>query len=77
MNRSVNVKNAVGRILKIGEPYRLVENRIVRVISGNISISVNMKSYNLNAGDALVVSSGTIMEITNHSDDGFVDLLGF
>ena len=77
MNRSVNVKNAVGRILKKGEPYRLVENRIVRVISGNISISVNMKSYNLNAGDALVVSSGTIVEITNHSDDGFVDLLGF
>lgn len=77
MNRSVNLRDAVGKILKKGEPYRLLENRIVRVISGNISISVNMKSYGLNAGDALFVSSGTIVEITHHSDDGFVDLLGF
>lgn len=77
MNRSVNLGDAVGRILKKGEPYRLLENRIVRVISGNICISVNMKSYFLNAGDALYVTSGTIVEITNHSDDGLVDLLGF
>lgn len=77
MNRSVNVKNAVERILKIGEPYRLLEDRIVRVISGDVSISVNMNSYDLSAGDALFVSSGTIVEITHYSDDGFVDLLGF
>ena len=77
MNRSVNVKDAVGRILRIGEPYRLLDNRIVRIISGNICISVNMKSYDLDAGEALLVASGTIVEITDHSDDGFVDLLGF
>ena len=77
LNRSVNVKDAVGRILRIGEPYRLLDNRIVRIISGNICISVNMKSYDLDAGEALLVASGTIVEITDHSDDGFVDLLGF
>lgn len=77
MNRSVNLGDAVGRILKKGEPYRLLENRIVRVISGNICISVNMKSYDLDAGDGLYVTRGTIVEITNHSDDGLVDLLGF
>lgn len=77
MNRSVNINDAVGRILKMGEPYRLLENRIVRVISGNLTISVNMKSYDLDADEALFVASGTIVEITDHSDDGLVDLLGF
>ena len=41
INRGVEVAAAIGRVMKKGEPYRFMENRIVRVLRGFISLSVN------------------------------------
>ncbi len=77
LNRGVHAATAVGRIMKIGEPYRFVENRIVRVLAGTLRISVNLEEYCPSAGEALYIGQNSVAEILDYSPDTVVDLLGF
>lgn len=77
LNRGVQAATAVGRIMKIGEPYRFVENRIVRVLAGSLRISVNLEEYCPTAGEALYIGQNSVAEILDYSPDTIVDLLGF
>ena len=77
INRGVVVATAIGRIIKKGEPYRFMENRIVRVLRGFISISVNLNEYLITEGEALYIGQNSVMEITDYDSNTVVDLLGF
>lgn len=77
INRSVEVAAAVGRVMKTGEPYRLMENRIVRVLRGFFRISINLREYRIAEGEALYVGQNSVVEILDYTPDTVVDLMGF
>lgn len=53
-----------------GQPYRVEDGRVLRIISGNAQLIINMKPYNLSKGAMLVFPSNTIMEIEK-KDEAF------
>jgi hypothetical protein len=60
INRGVEVATAIGRVMKRGEPYRFMENRIVRVLRGFIRISINLREYRIAEGEALYVGQNSV-----------------
>lgn len=77
INRGVDVVSAIGRVIKRGEPYRLMENRIVRVLRGFIEISINLREYRIFEGEALYIGQNSVAEILDYDTRSVVDLLGF
>lgn len=77
INRGVDVVSAVGRVIKRGEPYRFMENRIVRVLRGFIALSINLREYRIAEGEALYVGQNSVVEILDYDTNSVVDLLGF
>lgn len=77
LNRGVKVADAIGAVMKFGEPYRFMESRIVRVLKGFIRISVNLEEYRPIADEALYIGQNSVVEILEYSPDALVDLLGF
>ena len=77
INRGVDVVSAIGRVIKKGEPYRLMENRIVRVLRGFIEISINLREYRIFEGEALYIGQNSVAEILDYDTRSVVDLLGF
>lgn len=77
INRGVKIASAVGNIMKQGEPYRLMENRIVRVLSGRLKLSANLIEHELDVNESLYVGQNTIVEIIDYTPDIVVDILGF
>ena len=51
------------------QPYRVEDGRVLRIISGNAKMMVNMKPYRLSAGTMLVFPADTIMEIEEKDED--------
>ena len=51
------------------QPYRVEDGRVLRIISGNALMIVNMKPYRLSAGTMLVFPADTIMEIEEKDED--------
>ena len=77
INRGVAVADAIGRVMKTGEPYRFMENRIVRVLRGFISFSINLREYRISEGEALYIGQNSVAEILDYDTNSVVDLLGF
>lgn len=77
INRSVEVATAIGRVMKTGEPYRFMENRIVRVLRGFICFSINLREYRITEGEALYIGQNSVAEIIDYDANSVVDLLGF
>lgn len=77
INRGVKIASAVGNIMKQGEPYRLMENRIVRVLSGRLKLSANLIEHELDVNESLYVGQNSIVEILDYTPDIVVDILGF
>lgn len=77
LSRGVKVADAIGAVMKFGEPYRFMESRIVRVLKGFIRISVNLEEYRPIADEALYIGQNSVVEILEYSPDAVVDLLGF
>ncbi len=77
INRSVEVADTIGRVIKMREPYRFMENRIVRVLRGFIRFSINLREYRIAEGEALYVGQNSVAEILDYDADSVVDLLAF
>ena len=77
INRGVEVATAIGRVMKTGEPYRFMENRIVRVLRGFIRFSINLREYRISEGEALYIGQNSVAEILDYDTRSVVDLLGF
>ena len=77
INRGVEVATAIGKVMKTCEPYRFMENRIVRVLRGFIRISINLCEYRVSEGEALYIGQNSVAEILDYDANSVVDLLGF
>ncbi|MBO7193626.1 MAG: AraC family transcriptional regulator [Bacteroidaceae bacterium] len=77
INQGVRIASAVGHIMKQGEPYRLMENRIVRVLNGCLKLSVNLIEYKVIDNESLYVGQNSIVEILDYTPDTVVDIMGF
>ena len=77
INRGVEVSAAIGRVMKTGEPYRFMEDRIVRVLRGFIRFSINLREYRISEGEALYIGQNSVAEILDYDSNSVVDLLGF
>lgn len=77
INRGVKMTSAVGYIMKQGEPYRLMENRVLRVITGKVKVSVDLIEYELHDHESFYVGQNSIIEIIDYTPDSIVDILGF
>lgn len=77
INRGVEVAAAIGRVMKVGEPYRFMENRVVRVLRGYIRLSINLREYRIAEGEALYIGQNSVAEILDYDTNSVVDLLGF
>ncbi len=52
-----------------GQPYRVVDGRIIRAISGKAHSLINMKPYNLSEGSILVIPPNSVMEIEEMDEE--------
>lgn len=60
-----------------GQPYRVEDGRVLRIISGNAQIIVNMKPYRLSAGTMLVFPADSIMEIEEKDEEFDFQIFSF
>lgn len=58
------------RLLQIGQPYRVDNGRVIRVISGHARSIANMVSHDFEAGTLVVIPANSIFEI-EEIDDNF------
>ena len=77
INRGVEVATAIGKVMKTCEPYRFMENRIVRVLRGFVRFSINLREYLISEGEALYIGQNSVAEILDYDANSVVDLLGF
>lgn len=77
INRNVVISSVIGKVMKMGEPYRFMENRIVRVLQGAMRISINLCEYQIVRGEALYIGQNSVVEILDYDATSVVDLLGF
>ena len=77
INRGVEVATAIGKVMKTCEPYRFMENRIVRVLRGFVRFSINLREYLISEGEALYIGQNSVAEILDYDTNSVVDLLGF
>lgn len=49
--------------MRDGQPYRVEDGRVIRVVSGHAKIFINTKPYPVSRGTMLVFPAGSIMEI--------------
>ena len=77
INRNVVISSVIGKVMKTGEPYRFMENRIVRVLQGAMRISINLCEYQIVRGEALYIGQNSVVEILDYDATSVVDLLGF
>ena len=77
INRGVEVATAIGKVMKTCEPYRFMENRIVRVLRGFIRIYINLREYRVSEGESLYLGQNSVAEILDYDANSVVDLLGF
>lgn len=61
-----NMKNA---LVKIGQPYRIKEGRIMWGIRGKARISVNLIEYDIYPKTLVVIPAESIIEVTHFSED--------
>ena len=57
------------RFLQIGQPYRVDDGRVMRVLSGHAHSIINMEPHDLEAGMLVVVNPDAVFEIERMDDD--------
>ena len=77
INRGVEVAAVIGKVMKMNEPYRFMESRIVRILRGYIRISINLREYLISEDEALYIGQNSVAEILDYDTNSVVDLLGF
>ena len=60
----------------IGQPYALPDFRVMALIAGSATITLNLVNYEISAGTVVFCSPGTIAELQSVSDDAYIKLIG-
>lgn len=66
VNSMVNLQSS---IFHIGQPYRIIEGRIILPFCGKVRISINLIEYTLCPGDVMLISPGAIAQILEMTTD--------
>ena len=62
-------------LMKLGQPYRGSDRRIVRVLCGSAVYRINLVDFSLRAHDMVILPTDSIVEIENVSADYAVEVL--
>lgn len=71
------VADVAKRMLIAGQPYRLMEGRILFIRKGEACINLNLRERHLRAPMIIVFSPGTVGEVKSYSDDVDFAMLAF
>lgn len=74
---AMNARQFGLRILRTGQPYRVENGRVMRVISGRAHSMVGMVSYDFEAGMIIVIPANSIFEIEEIDDDFNIQTFSF
>lgn len=69
INRNVTREILVGKLLTVGVPYRLSENRIILSRTNGLHIRVNLREYAVMSGDVGIIPQDSLLEIIDIPDD--------
>lgn len=62
-------------LMKLGQPYRASDRRMVRVLCGSAVYRINLVDFSLRAHDMVILPTDSIVEIENVSADYAVEVL--
>lgn len=65
----LNIKPCSDNIIRVGQPYRFVEGRILWVMEGSAEIELTLEEYHIEKGDIILLAPETIMELKSYSAD--------
>ena len=65
----LNVGAYRDNFIRMGQPYRFVEGRILWVTEGSADFELTLEEYHIKKGDIVVLAPETIMELKSCSDD--------
>ena len=65
------------RFLQTGQPYRVDDGRVMRVLSGQAHSIINLEPHDLQAGMLLVIPRDTMFEIESMSDEFDIQVFSF
>ena len=65
----LNVSVYKNKFIQPGQPYRLVEGRIAMVTCGEAQCEYNLEEYHITAGDVILLTPETIVELKSCSED--------
>lgn len=65
----LNVRVFNNSFIQAGQPYRLVEGRIAMVTDGEAQCEYNLEEYHISAGDVILLTPETIVELKSCSQD--------
>ena len=63
--------------MKMCQPYRVEDGRVLRIISGTAQFIVNMKPYSLTTGMMVVMPANSVMEIEEKDEDFDFQIFSF
>ena len=63
--------------MKMCQPYRVEDGRVLRIISGTAQFTVNMKPYSLTTGMMVVMPANSVMEIEEKDEDFDFQIFSF
>ena len=72
-----NVCQVFNKLMTIGEPLMVDDNRLALLISGEVDVTVNLTNYRLKAGTAAFIRRGSIIQINSISPDAKLEGLVF
>ena len=74
---AMNARKFGLRLLQTGQPYRVDNGRVIRVISGHARSIANMVSHDFEAGKLVVIPAGSIFEIEEVDEDFNIQTFSF
>ena len=74
---AMNARKFGLRLLRTGQPYRVDNGRVIRVISGHARSIANMVSYDFEVGMLVVIPAGSIFEIEEVDDNFNIQTFSF
>ena len=74
---AMNARKFGLRLLQTGQPYRVENGRVIRVISGHARSIANMVSHDFEAGKLVVIPAGSIFEIEEVDEDFNIQTFSF
>jgi AraC family transcriptional regulator, transcriptional activator of pobA len=71
-----SMRQGDNKFMQMGQPYRLVEPRIARVLAGKAQFTLNLIDYTIGQGDIIFMSRNTIVQPNDFTSDFNIQAVG-